>query len=183
VCKYLLDLDAGQSGRSGINFGKAGRWQKVCLPPKCRTLLCYPHSWPAVRMNFDKTLSDQAIPVAARSKAWVCGRSIAGISGSNPSGDMYVCLLCLVLSLRRADHSCRGGLPTVSVMSKPCKRRPYPEYGPKRHQNKILCDVLSCSLWGQTCRSLQWCFQSLSHCRVPSVALFWTFRFELSVWV
>jgi hypothetical protein len=33
------------------------------------------------------------IPVAARSKAWVCGRSFAGIACSNPTGDMEVCLL------------------------------------------------------------------------------------------
>jgi hypothetical protein len=33
------------------------------------------------------------IPVAARSKAWVCGRSLSGIVGSNPAGGMDVCLL------------------------------------------------------------------------------------------
>jgi hypothetical protein len=33
------------------------------------------------------------IPVAARSKAWVCVRSLAGIAGSNPTGGMDVCLL------------------------------------------------------------------------------------------
>ena len=33
------------------------------------------------------------ITVAARSKAWVWGRSLAGIMGSNPSGGMDVCLL------------------------------------------------------------------------------------------
>ena len=33
------------------------------------------------------------IPVAARSKAWVCGRSPAGIVGSNPTGGMDACLL------------------------------------------------------------------------------------------
>ena len=33
------------------------------------------------------------IPVAARSKAWVYGRSPAGIVGSNPTGGMDVCLL------------------------------------------------------------------------------------------
>ena len=33
------------------------------------------------------------IPVAARSKAWFCGRSLAGIAGSNPAGVMDVCLL------------------------------------------------------------------------------------------
>ena len=35
----------------------------------------------------------QPIPVAVRSKAWVCGRSLARIVGSNPSGGMDVCLL------------------------------------------------------------------------------------------
>ena len=31
------------------------------------------------------------IPVAARSKAWVCGRSLAGSVGSNTAGCMHVC--------------------------------------------------------------------------------------------
>jgi hypothetical protein len=33
------------------------------------------------------------IPVAVRSQAWVCGRSLTGIVGSNPTGGMDVCLL------------------------------------------------------------------------------------------
>ena len=33
------------------------------------------------------------VPVAARSKAWVCGHSLAGIVGLNPAADMDVCLL------------------------------------------------------------------------------------------
>jgi hypothetical protein len=33
------------------------------------------------------------IPVAALSKAWVCGRSLAGIVGSNPAVGRDVCLL------------------------------------------------------------------------------------------
>jgi hypothetical protein len=35
-------------------------------------------------------------PVAARSKAWVCGRSLAGIVGSNPPGGMDVCVVFVV---------------------------------------------------------------------------------------
>ena len=31
--------------------------------------------------------------VAARSKTWVCGHSLAGIEGSNPAGGMDVCFL------------------------------------------------------------------------------------------
>jgi hypothetical protein len=33
------------------------------------------------------------IPLAARSKAWVCGCSLAGIAGSNPAMGIDVCLL------------------------------------------------------------------------------------------
>jgi hypothetical protein len=50
-------------------------------------------------------------PVAAPSKAWVCGRSLAGIMGSNPAGGVdarLVGVLCVVTSLGRTDHSSRG---------------------------------------------------------------------------
>ena len=33
------------------------------------------------------------IPVAERSKARVCGRSLAGSTGSNPAGGMDVCVV------------------------------------------------------------------------------------------
>ena len=32
-----------------------------------------------------------AVVVVARSKAWVCGRSLTGVAGSNPAGVMDVC--------------------------------------------------------------------------------------------
>jgi hypothetical protein len=40
-----------------------------------------------------KCVSDKQISAAARSKAWVCGRSLAGIAGSNPTEGMDVCRL------------------------------------------------------------------------------------------
>jgi hypothetical protein len=46
--------------------------------------------------NFWLVLASMVIPVAARSKAWVCGRSLAGIVGSNRSRGTEVCLLCVV---------------------------------------------------------------------------------------
>ena len=33
------------------------------------------------------------IPVAARCKAWACGRSLAGVAGSNFAGSMDVCVV------------------------------------------------------------------------------------------
>jgi len=55
-------------------------------------------------MNFDFIFSCVgAVPmaVAARSKTWVCCRSLAGIVGSNPAGDiMSVSCKCCVLSAR-----------------------------------------------------------------------------------
>jgi hypothetical protein len=58
------------------------------------------------------------MPVAARPKAWVCGRSLAEIEGPIPTGgvDVYLLwVLCVVRgrSLRRADHSSRGVLPSM----------------------------------------------------------------------
>jgi hypothetical protein len=38
-----------------------------------------------------------AVPVAARSKTWVCGRSPAEIVCLNPTGGIDVCLLCAVM--------------------------------------------------------------------------------------
>ena len=40
------------------------------------------------------------VPVAGRSKAWVCGRSLAGIGGSNPASSIDVWCECCVLSGR-----------------------------------------------------------------------------------
>ena len=40
------------------------------------------------------------IPVAERSTKWVCGRSFAGIAGSNPAGGMDKCLLCVLCVVR-----------------------------------------------------------------------------------
>ena len=61
--------------------------------------------------------------MAARFEVWVCGSSHVGVAGSNPTGDMDLC--CQVKkSLRRADHSFRGVLPSLvclSAIAKPCK--------------------------------------------------------------
>jgi len=53
------------------------------------------------------------IAMGERSEAWVCGRSLAGLLGSNPAGGVDVWLLCVLRSLRRAGHSFSGVLPTV----------------------------------------------------------------------
>jgi hypothetical protein len=67
--------------------------------------------------NFHLYLLTMSIPMAARCKAWVCGRWLAGIPGSNPVGGMDVSCECCVLSDRglceQADNSSRGVLPSV----------------------------------------------------------------------
>jgi hypothetical protein len=40
------------------------------------------------------------IPVAARSKAWVCSRSLAGTAVSNPARGMDACLLSVLCVVR-----------------------------------------------------------------------------------
>ena len=56
------------------------------------------------------------IPVAARSKMWVCGRSLAGFAVSNPTGGMDVCVLsgrglCVGLITRPQESYRECGVP------------------------------------------------------------------------
>ena len=44
------------------------------------------------------------IPVAERSKAWVCSRWPAGIGGSNPAGGMDVCVVLLYSKDKRQSQ-------------------------------------------------------------------------------
>jgi hypothetical protein len=48
------------------------------------------------------------IPVAARSKAWVCGRSLAGITGSSLTGSMDVCLSLVIVVCCQVEVSATG---------------------------------------------------------------------------
>jgi hypothetical protein len=60
-------------------------------------------------------LPTRPVPVAARYKAWVCGRSVPGITGSNSTGGSDIRFLLLLFFaryryLRGADNSTRGDL-------------------------------------------------------------------------
>jgi len=71
-------------------------------------------------MGLISDIQIQQVPVIPRSKGSVLDRSLAGVAGSNPAGDMDVCLLwvlCVVryTYLRRADPWGRGVLPSVFV--------------------------------------------------------------------
>jgi hypothetical protein len=55
-------------------------------------------------INFSNVILNQNYyqpkPVAARSNMWVCGRSIAGIAGSNHAVGMDVCILSVLCVAR-----------------------------------------------------------------------------------
>ena len=51
-------------------------------------------------MHFFVRVQRVPIPVAARSKVWICGCSLARIAVSNPAGSMGICCECCVLSGR-----------------------------------------------------------------------------------
>ena len=58
------------------------------------------------------------VPAAARSKAWVSGRSLAGTAGSNPAGGMDLSLVnavCFQVQLSSADRSLVQGTLTECV--------------------------------------------------------------------
>jgi hypothetical protein len=68
------------------------------------------------------------MPVAARSKGCVCGRSVAGVAGSNLAAGTNISLLWMLhvvgyRCLRRADHSSRGVLSSVVYVGYRCLRR------------------------------------------------------------
>ena len=57
-----------------------------------------------------------------RFKVWVCGRSLAGVAGSNAAKNMDASLLWVLYVVRlrfwrRADHAPRGVLPSVVCLS------------------------------------------------------------------
>jgi hypothetical protein len=66
------------------------------------------------------------IPVAARSKVKVCGRLVAGITGSNSARGIAVCLLCLYVVLSCVARGLCNGLIT----------RPEESY----HVSNCMCD-------------------------------------------
>jgi hypothetical protein len=86
------------------------------------------------------------IPVAARSQAWVCGRSLAGIASSNPTWGMDVLSLmfCALTQrcLREAYRSSRGVLADVLCLTDCYReastmRRPWPTRGCRAIERKI----------------------------------------------
>jgi len=81
------------------------------------------------KRNLNQVCTNRLIPLAARSKARVCGRWLAAeIAVSNPAGGMDVCLmwvLCVVLQrcLHRVHHSSREFLPKMVCLSMIVKPR------------------------------------------------------------
>jgi hypothetical protein len=85
--------------------------------------------------NSDCATAIQPFVVPARSKTWVCGRSIAGNAGSNPAGDTDVSIVdCCVLWSRglcvrlitRPDESYPVWYAQLSVIVKPRRGGPCP---------------------------------------------------------
>ena len=63
------------------------------------------------------------LSVAARSKAWICGRSLAGIAGSISAGLLWALCVVTYRFLSLADRSSRGILPIMVCLSVIVKSR------------------------------------------------------------
>ena len=62
------------------------------------------------------------IPVVARSKAWVCGRSLAGIAGSNSAEGLYlVNAVCCQAEISAKGRSLVSRSPTKCVCVTECE--------------------------------------------------------------
>ena len=94
------DLNLSQAIPCGICDGKDGVWfafipsasfSLSIVPPTLHPQILFFCHWQCVNLGVERAL--KPIPVAERSKVWVCSPSPAGIAGSNPAGGMDVCLL------------------------------------------------------------------------------------------
>jgi hypothetical protein len=119
---------------STINQGRWDGWG--IWHAQGRTEIYKEYCWR--NLNERSRLERRIADAVSRAIFWVCGRSLAGIAGSNPAGSMDVYLLwvlCVVRyrCLRQADQSFRGVLPSVvrlRVISKPSKvRKSRPTHG------------------------------------------------------
>ena len=72
-------------------------------------------------MSFPRIRTLRPIPLAARSKVWVCGLSLVGIAGSNPAGGMNICLVCCQVDVSASDWSLVQRSPTENGLSE-CDR-------------------------------------------------------------
>jgi hypothetical protein len=83
-----VSMEQSSSGEVDSSLGSQGIPRMVWEPTiYYRVHKCRPYPEP------DQNGLRPPGPVVARSKTWVCGRSLTGISGSNPAGGMDVCLL------------------------------------------------------------------------------------------
>jgi hypothetical protein len=87
---------------------------RLCMTSTPTFQMCYithpPHSPRVIHRN----IIWQPIPVAARSKAWICGRSLAEIAVSNPAGAWMsvVNVLCCQVEVSARDRSLVQRSPT-----------------------------------------------------------------------
>ena len=110
-----------------------------------------PFSSPPVRHRVPSHYLDST----SQSQAWICCGLLVWIAGSNPTGDMDVCLLWLLyvlgqMFLRRADHFSRGVLRTVVCLSettKPPSSGGYAHIGALLYGKQILIYEVSVKQW------------------------------------
>ena len=104
--KHPKDLDVGGRTKSILRTSKSAQTPLTTLSPLCldnpnaiflllnfRKILDTLRIWDPIPPCFIALMFYKPIPVSARSKAWVCGSSLSGTAGSNPSGAIDVCLL------------------------------------------------------------------------------------------
>jgi hypothetical protein len=139
----LKDLKRNPKVYYRVHWGLPGSWPEVrhfsqCSPsrPVCeiQVLILFCHqSLGSVGFSLVK-IRKMPISVAARSKACVCGRSLCGISGSNPTGGMVISVLWVLCVCQVEDRSPVQRSPADCGMSEcdvenSTMRRPRPPRG------------------------------------------------------
>ena len=84
---WVLEFPASE--RKGITIRNRRVLESIQVISKLTALLILPPN-----------TNNGPMPVAERSNAWVCGRPLAGIVGSNPAGGMDICVLRMLCVVR-----------------------------------------------------------------------------------
>jgi hypothetical protein len=131
VTKYFVKKKYIREGYNWI------LWNKFCICKLLYVLVQYYVSFSQTQ-NYSNKLNNRPGLMAAQSRVWAYGRSLAGVAGSNPAGRRDVCLfrlLCFLVGVYATGREIARRSPTKHGVSNWVLMRDLTE-GLSSHENK-----------------------------------------------
>jgi hypothetical protein len=125
LTNYQLKIKFSAHERGGGDKCKVNCWELICWKPlwgsrsRWRKIMKHHRDMGCENAASYFSILDSVkhpIPMAVRSKAWVCGRLLAGIAGSNPT--TFVSVVCCQVQVSATGWSLVQRSPTECGVSK-----------------------------------------------------------------